>query len=196
MQTIELRSGLATDASKPSFLPLSPHCARVLGNYWKPNPMFVSELAGYLQGRKVLEIFAGNGYLAGLLSARGVDITSTTVFSGHDAHERGLYFPVHERSATDAVLEFGDSHDVLLVCWPTVTKSVLLAALLWGVDKPIVFIGEITDYTQNVLGGCATDEFFEHFAITKRFSTYGTRKSFEHAVVGQIASTKITSIGR
>lgn len=196
METMEGGPVRGTQTNRAQFLPLSPQCERKLGTYWQSTPGFVKELAAYLEGRKVLEIFAGNGYLAGYLAARGIDVTATTIFSSHDAHGKGLYYPVQSLSASDAVREFGASHDVLLVCWPTATPAVLSAALQWGAEKPIVFIGEITDYTTGMLGGCATDEFFEHLRITERFSSYVTRKSFEHAVVGYIASSPVTSIGR
>jgi hypothetical protein len=121
---------------------------------------------------------------------------STTIFSGHDTHERGLYHPVVGCSAVEAVLDYGDSSEVLLVCWPTVTKAVLQAALLWGSGRPIVYIGEMTDYTKfGTGGGCATDEFFEHFEVTHRFTTY-RGNALESAVVGRISDRPVTSIGR
>jgi len=153
-------------------LELPVGCSEVPGNWWKPNKAFVDELAQFLQGKRVLEIFAGNGYLAGHLHARGIDITATTQFTGHDGHEYGLYHPVVEMEACEAVVRHQDSHDVLLVCWPTTTPAALLAAALWGRDKDIVYIGEVTDYSKHQLGGCATDEFFEHVSFEREFTSY------------------------
>lgn len=156
----------------PPQLMLPKTCPRVVGNLWTPNLTFVDELAGFLQGRRVLEIFAGNGYLAGHLHARGIDITATTRFAGHDGHERGLYHPVVEMEACEAVATLGGDHDVLLMCWPTPTPAAVVAAALWGSEKDIVYIGEVTDYSKHQLGGCATDEFFEQVAFQRQFGTY------------------------
>jgi hypothetical protein len=153
-------------------LSLPAQVAPVRGNFWRPNPAFIHELALHLQGQRVLEIFAGNGCLAAWLTSCGVHVTPTSLFTGHDSHELGLYSPVEELDATRAVLKHGRSHDVLLICWPTVTRDVLAAALLWGEDKDIVFLGEMTDYSKNFLGGCATDEFFEAVREVQRFTSY------------------------
>ena len=156
----------------PQMLELPGDDSRVMGCYWKPNPAFLDELAAYLKGKRVLEIFAGNGYLAACLTARGVDIVSTTEFSGHDAHRSGIYHPVLEMSARDAVLKYRSESDTLLLSWPTVTIEAFCAAILWGSSKPIAYIGEYTDYSKNQLGGCATDEFFELLEFKSKFSAY------------------------
>lgn len=52
------------------------------------------------------------------------------------------------------------------------TLEVLKAAKAWGPDKDIVFIGEVTDYAKNHLGGCATDEFFEAIQVSRKFESY------------------------
>lgn len=195
MQVIEPKSERRLSDSQANRLPLPAHCERFTGVFWKPSSKFIDELATYLKGRKVLELFAGNGYLAGLLAAEGVEVLSTTIFSGHDTHEYGLYHDVEELSAVDAVLAYGDSRDILLVSWPTVTNAVLQAALLWGPGRPIVFIGEMTDYSKGHYGGCATDDFFEHFEVTHRFTTYRGNQQ-EHAVVGRISAKPVVSIGR
>ena len=160
-------------------------CVRVNGNYWHPNPVFVEELAEYLKGRKVLEIFAGNGYLAGLLAQRGIAVTATTRFAGHDSHESGVYYDVQEMEAVEAVHRYGASHEVLLICWPTVTPAALNAVRAWGAGKDVVYIGEVTDYEKGQLGGCATDEFFEQMVFTHRFETY-RGDIWESALAGRL----------
>lgn len=195
MQAIELDPERRAPGSQAKLLPLPPHCERFTGVYWKPSFSFIAELATYLKGQKVLEIFAGNGYLAGLLASEGVDVLSTTIFSGHDMHEYGLYHAVEELSAVEAVLDYRDSRDILLICWATVTNAVLQSAMLWGPGRPIVFIGEMTDYSRGHYAGCATDEFFEHFEVTHRFQTY-RGNALEHAVVGRMSATPVVSIGR
>ena len=154
------------------------------GVFWTPNAEFVDELAQFLQQQKVLEIFSGNGYLAGLLSNKGITVTATTRFSGHDSHEAGIYHPVEELDAVTAVRAYGDEHDVLLMSWPTVTNSALYAAAEWGGDRDIIFLGEVTDYTKGNLGGCATDAFWEHMNFTGRFTSY-RGNMLEAALVGR-----------
>jgi hypothetical protein len=158
----------------PSLPSLPSNADRMHGSFWRPNEAFVGELSSYLSGKRVLEIFSGNGLLAGLLSARGVDVRATTLLSSHDSHSSGFFHPVEELHAIDAVVQYGGESDVLLVAWPTTTPAVLMAALRWGEDKPIVFIGEVTDRSRGPMGygGCATDEFFDAVEVQQRFDTY------------------------
>ena len=167
-------NGYRRGDAPPKILPLPAVGRDVAGVFWRPSEAFVVELAAALAGKKVLEVFAGNGYLAGLLAQRGIDVVATSVLSSMDAHQRGLYHPVHDVNAVRAVIQLGVDCDVLLMCWPTVTNQALLAADLWSRDagRQIVFIGEFTDYAKNHLGGCATDEFFERFRPTQDFASY------------------------
>jgi len=170
-------------------LPLPPVCTHVTGIWWRPNPVFVQQLAAFLQGKRVLEIFAGNGYLAGLLQAQGVDITATTIFASHDCHELGLYFPVEELDAVSAVQRYGADHDVLLLCWPTTVPAAFRAAQAWGSEKDIVYVGEVTDYSKFQLASCATDAFFEHMEFGQSFDAYeGNRQ--EVAAIGRFRPSK------
>lgn len=169
----------------PPALPLPSALARVTGAYWRPSADFLDDLSQALQGRKVLEIFAGNGYLAGLLAKRGIDITATSLLTGMDAHERGIYHPVRDLDALSAVKELGAGMDVLLMCWPTTTPAALRACEAWGAAKDIAYIGEFTDYSRNHLGGCATDEFFEALRVDKVFDSY-EGSLMEKALIGRV----------
>lgn len=166
-------------------LPSDCDCARVPGAFWAPNADFVADLARFLGTRPVLEVFAGNGYLAALLAARGVRITATSLFAGHDSHERGLYYDVMELAAVEAVRREGARHEVLLMSWPTVTPAALAAVETWGPGRDVVFIGEVTDYAKGHLGGCATDEFFERVEFHQQFTTY-KGNFLEAAQVGRL----------
>lgn len=159
--------------------------ADAAGIFWRVNQEFIDELSAKLRGKRVLEVFAGNGLMAALLHARGVDIVATSILSSMDAHERGLYHPIQEMDAVEAVLTLHQDCDVLLMCWPTVTQKAVRAAMHWSAikDAPIVFIGEYTDYSKNHLGGCATDEFFEMFKIDQTFSSY-RGNALERACIG------------
>lgn len=143
--------------------------ALAYGNF---QPNFIQELSQELKGKKVLEIFAGNGYLASLLKKEGVDITSTTKFAGHDGHHIKMFHPVIEKEAIISILEYGSESDVLLASWPTADEAMFYASSLWGSEKDIVFIGEVTVLEENKLGGCASDNFFDNIEIKKEFKTY------------------------
>lgn len=172
----------------PKIIPLCP-VEQTLGLFWRPTPDFVEQLACKLKGKRVLEVFAGNGYLAASLKKFGVEVTATSILSGMDAHDYGLYHPVQELNAVQAIHAYGQSHDVLLMCWPTVTDQVFAAAVLWG-DKPIAFIGEMTDYAKGQLGGCATDDFFEHFHVTQHLDAYQGRYC-ERACIGKMGPSRL-----
>jgi 2-polyprenyl-3-methyl-5-hydroxy-6-metoxy-1,4-benzoquinol methylase len=58
--------------------PLPKHFGRTPGVYWVATQGFVDELADHLRGKRVLEVFAGNGFLAAHLARAGVDIRATT----------------------------------------------------------------------------------------------------------------------
>lgn len=140
---------------------------------------FVTELADWVGSSTVLEIFAGNGLLASKLAATGVAITSTSTFTGHDGHRDGMHHHVLEIDARQAVRDMGSEHEVLLMSWPPPEESALHATLLWGEDKPVIFIGEVTrpELGFGGLGGCASDLFFELTNERGQFSTYQSRRS-------------------
>jgi hypothetical protein len=172
-------------------LPLPKSMHRTPGVFWSPNEAFLQDLADRLHEKSVLEIFSGNGYLAGLLTDRGVSVTATSILSGMDAHANGVYHPVAAMDAVSAVSAFGLTHDVLLVCWPTVTDAVLRSVRAWGPGRDIVFIGEFTDYEQGHLGGCATDAFFEAISVIDDFPSY-RGNMMERAVVCRLSPDAAT----
>lgn len=164
-----------TAMQPPKILPLPKtpdDDSRCQGLFWRPNNKFVDDLAGALSGRRVLEIFAGNGYLSAWLASKGVNIVATSILSGMDAHAKGVYCPVIDMDAICAVKAFSKETDTLLICWPTVTEDVTAAAALWGKERDIVFIGEVTEYSKGHLGGCATDSFFEQSEIVAEIPSY------------------------
>jgi hypothetical protein len=146
---------------------------RTWGNFDKE---FVDELASWVGERKVLEVFAGNGVLANELAKRGVDIVATSKHShSFDGDRKDFAFDVKECEARDAVIQYGDDRDILLMSWPTtIDEGASGAALLWGQDRLIVFIGEVTDLPKGFYGGCATDLFFDMTEETASFTNYKT----------------------
>lgn len=153
------------------------------GNF---SPAFLKELTRWIDGRRVLEVFAGNGLLASRLNSLGVDIKATTLFRGHDGHAEGMHHDVEEIEASAAVTKYGNDRDVLLMCWPVSEETAIKASLLWGFDKPIIFIGEVTNYDLGHLGGCASDLFFELTGENHVFKEYDPRNILERASIRQL----------
>lgn len=154
--------------------------------YFNGSDDFLNELAGYLKGKKVLEIFAGNGLLARHLEDREVDIKATSMFSGHDGHEFGLHTAVDQMDARKAIQVYGSESDVLLVSWPVADNSLLRALEFWDSKKPIVYIGEAPNPDlpgMAFLPGCASDEFFESITWVNEFETYEPKNLIEKAGV-------------
>lgn len=139
--------------------------------------VFLDELAQHLGGRRVLETFAGNGLLSRLLRQRGVDIHPTSLFTGHDGHEQEMHCEVEKIDARLAAVAYRYSHDILLMCWPTPDEYAMQSAVLWGEERPIVFIGEVTDIERGRYGGCASDLFFELSKETHCFESYDSARS-------------------
>ena len=118
-------------------------------------------LADWASTGRVLEIMAGAGWIAKALTLHGVDIIATDDYSwdAHDSYSRmKKIHKIEKLTALDAVAQYGDNSEILLVSWvPYDETDICEACDLWGTDKPIIFIGEGG-------GGCnATDEFFENF---------------------------------
>ena len=149
------------------------------GNFTEP---FLNSLAEQLKGKRVLEIFAGNGFLASELEKRGITILPTTIFSGHDGHAEKMYTDVLEIDALSAVKEYTDDHDILLVCWPTTTEETWKASMEWGSEKPIFFIGEAPK-PGNPYPGCASDTFFEAVEQTNTIPGYEPRNYLDSAYI-------------
>jgi hypothetical protein len=146
-------------------------------------PSFLDALAQDLRGKKVLEVFAGNGRMAQALAVRGVDVTATTLFASHDGHFHGMHHPVAEMEAGEAVLALGAQHDVLLASWPTADDGMARAAGLWGEEKPILFVGEFTLWRGEFQGwgGCASDLFFQGTQVVSEIPGYVRRSGLERA---------------
>jgi hypothetical protein len=152
------------------------------GNFSNP---FLDDLARFVAGRRVLEVFAGNGLLARELSSRGADIRATSLLSGIDGHADGMFFEVEEVEASAAVALHGDWADVLLMSWAPATEAAARCVARFGGGKDIVFIGEITrpELGMGGLGGCGSDRLFQATRVTSRFGTYEGRGHLDVAVV-------------
>lgn len=146
-------------------------------SFFKKDPLFITELSNYLKDKKVLEIFSGNGLLSRILYDNGVNIRATSLFKGYDHSSIFKFFDVEELSCFDAVNKYGDDADVLLMSWPEANNDALIASVnffkkdVFG-NKKIVYIGEKTDVKNGILGGCASDLFFELFLKPEHVFSY------------------------
>lgn len=121
--------------------------------------IWTKALADILWGKRVLEIMAGGGWIAKALQEHGLHVLPTDSFDFLETrHEYGPVVPVEALDAQAAILAYGGDSDVLLVSWDPLGSTALLDALpLWGMDKPIVYIGES-------YGGCTgVEEFWKVF---------------------------------
>lgn len=83
--------------------------------------------------------------------------------------------------------KYGDDCDILLMSWPVPTEDASVASILWGEEKPMIYIGEVTDLKVHQLGGCASDSFFEMTKVAHTFKSYRQgRSGIEHASVRQV----------
>jgi hypothetical protein len=115
---------------------------------------WTKQLADWINGRTVLEIMAGCGWLAKALTLHGVNITATDDLSWSERHGGDtLVHPVIQAEASEAIEKY--PADVLIVSWPPYGGTAILQAMkAWGSDRPVVYIGESN-------GGCnAPAEFF------------------------------------
>lgn len=148
--------------------------------FWNEDPIFLHELSVYLKGKNVLEVFAGNGYLAKKLLEAGVNVRPTSIFKGYDRSDVKMYADVEEMTAKEAIQRYGEEADVLLMSWPEANHDALKAAIQFfktpeGGSKKLVYIGERTCYQKQQLGGCACDLFFTIFHTPEKSFNYKGR---------------------
>ena len=104
----------------------------------------------------ILEIGAGFGLWAGMLSIARVNIKATDIDPNKnlDSYVTEPYTNVESISATDAVEKYQDA-DCLFICWPAYNEPYAADSVKIFTGKYIVCIGEGH-------GGCtANDEFFD-----------------------------------
>ena len=150
------------------------------------DPAFLDDLASRLSGLRVLETFAGNGLLAAGLAARGIDVLATSILSGEDRHDEGMYHHVLRLDATEAVLGPGRDRDALLMSWPPANGSAARCAAAWGEGRPLAFVGEATDPERGWLGGCGTDDLFAMMADVEPVMTYAGRNWLDVAFTATV----------
>ena len=143
----------------------------------------IDEFVRLFKGKNVLEAYAGRGHISALLDERGISVKSTSLRQGHDAsYELGHVFDVEDMDVVTAVHTYKDWMDFLLVCWPTTDQGLYKALNILPLDVPIVFVGEVTDYSVSppFLGGCACDEFFDNVHDNAELSSGQNYKTVGH----------------
>jgi hypothetical protein len=127
------------------------HECQKAGIYALITKTLVENLADLLKGNRCLEVMAGRGRLAHHLNQAGVSVLAT------DDNSWSLNdLEVVNMSGLDAVRQYYDQMDVLILCWPPMTSAAFEIIKAWGTEKPILVGGEI--------GGCCADELFDaHF---------------------------------
>jgi hypothetical protein len=119
---------------------------------------WTKKLADWIDGRKVLEVMAGRGWLAKALNHYDVDIVATDNKSWHEGQ---TLFDIERKDAVAAARE-SDGFDIMIMSWPPYAEPLATETCkAWGTDRPIVYIGE------NEGGCCADDDFFDHFSRIK-----------------------------
>ena len=123
-----------------------------------PTKEALDAISHFAENRRVIEVGAGTGLWAYLLSASGVSITSTDDYSWVQteelrtdrsppsgfAVEAGKFYPVERMEAETAVLSHED-HEVLMICWPPPRKAMAFDATRLFTGDRLIFIGELSD---------------------------------------------------
>ncbi len=113
------------------------------------------QLAAWIGDRAVLEIMAGAGWLARALSDAGVRVVATDDGSWERTWFHRFLQPVYEVLPVEASVAVQTiPADVLLCSWPPYDdEAITAAAMLWGSERPIIYLGE-------GYGGCNAPESF------------------------------------
>ncbi len=105
--------------------------------YAVPTREAVRAIAGFFDGRSVVEVCAGQGLWARLLRDEGVSVVATD-----ESEPQGApYVCVERRNAAAAIAAHGEC-DALLICWPPDRQPAAAHALrCFGGDR-LVYVGD------------------------------------------------------
>jgi hypothetical protein len=119
-----------------------------------PTPEAVARIVAFVDGRRVIEVGAGNGLWARLISSLGVTVTATDDYTWCDPGsenskantagfqiEAGAFYPVERLDAAEAVARHAD-HKTLLVVWPPPDRPMAYDALHAFKGDQVVYIGD------------------------------------------------------
>lgn len=109
---------------------------------------FVNDLAKFLDGHKVLEVMAGNGYISKGLRDNGADVICTDSLAWTKENETGkhLLTDVEALDAIEAFQKYQDEIDYIIMCWSPdgvdIDWRLLSAIRESGKDITLITIGE------------------------------------------------------
>jgi hypothetical protein len=118
-----------------------------------PTPPAIKAISQFVGQRKVLEVGAGTGLWARLLSDAGVVVTAVDDWSGkyNKPMKVGTHYPIERVDGIEAVKRH--EHKALLLCWPDYDDPIAAAALKAFCGDRLVYIGEGES-------GCTGDDRF------------------------------------
>lgn len=119
---------------------------------WK----WVNPLVEWINGRKVLEVMAGKGWLSHALRLKGVDVIATDNFTW--LNERNWGDPLTDIIEEDAVTSielFGDQVNIIIMSWPYMDNTAFQVLKKIHEVNPSALIVYIGEYY-----GCTADEEF------------------------------------
>ncbi len=107
-----------------------------------PSPEAVKAISQFVGQRKVLEVGAGTGIWARLLSDAGVEVTAVDDWSGKYSHSMrvGTHYPVERVDGVEAVKRH--AHQALFLCWPDYCDPIAADALKAFRGDRLIYIGE------------------------------------------------------
>lgn len=109
-------------------------------------------LTAIAQRSPIVEVGAGTGYWASLLSHRGADVIAYDIAPGKNNWCDGIYHPLLV-GGPDCATHHPDR--ALFLCWPPYQDEMAEKALNVYTGNTLIYIGEYQG------GCCATDEFFD-----------------------------------
>lgn len=110
--------------------------------------LFASHLANYVDGKKGLEVMAGNGYISKGIQEHHQDIIATDNLSWINENETGkhLVTDVENLSALEAFEKYKDQIDYIIMCWSPdgieIDVELLEAIRNYHRDITLIVIGE------------------------------------------------------
>lgn len=121
---------------------------------------WIVPLADFLQGKKVLEVMSGAGYLSCALKYLGIDVIATDDKSWPNYEKFTLMTEIENIDAVSAVEKYGADMDFVIMSWPYMDDTAYFVLKKMHEVNPnlqLIYIGE--GYT-----GCtASDKFFLHY---------------------------------
>lgn len=143
-----------------------------------PTPVAIGVVRNFVGDRRLLEVGAGTGLWAYLLSAFGVSVTATDDYSWTATDDpsvkvvlpsgfsvdQGRFFPVEPIEAVQAVRKYAD-HKALLICWPPPDRPMAYYALLAFPGDRFVYIGDKAATADDQFHALLAEQWRQHSVV-------------------------------